>query len=163
MLGNIDIHKIHKRFTYTKSMVDLVKVPNVTYNQGLQGLLQLSVCFDRTAICAFCPHCVSCAARPWVSLGLPGYLWASPGIPLGLPGVPWGSLGVPGAPWASLCLPGAAEGPPWGRRGACRSATRGHTHSCIDEAGVSARVNVLAHDFARVPQPGNLNHVFIFF
>ena len=46
---------------------------------------------------------------------------------------------------------------------ACRSATHGHIHSCIDEAGESARVNVLAHDFARVPQPGNLNHVFIFF
>ena len=44
---------------------------------------------------------------------------------------------------------------------ACRSATRGHSHSVIDEVGESF-VKVLAHDFARVPQPGNLNHVFYF-
>ena len=62
MLGNIDIYKIHKRFTYTKSMVDLVMVPNVRYNQGLQGLSAIiggSVC---------------------VGVGFVS-LWASPGRP----------------------------------------------------------------------------------
>ena len=126
-LGDINIYKIHKRFTYTKSMVDLVMVPNVKYNQGLQGLSSIiggSVSTEwpsvPSALIVFLLH-----ARPWVSLGLPGYPWASPGIPLGLPGVPWGSLGLPGAPWASLLLRGAAEGPPRGRRGAAEWPPRG--------------------------------------
>ena len=108
MLGNIDIYKIHKRFTYTKSMVDLVTVPNVRYNQGLQGLSRIIGGSVSTE-----PPCVPSALIvflllrvPGRPLGLFGFSRASAGIPLGLSGVPWGSLGLPGAPWPSLGLPG---------------------------------------------------------
>ena len=142
MLGNIDFYKIHKRFTYTKSMVDLVNVPNVRYNQGLQGLSSIiggSVSTERPSVpsalfvflllrvpgspwaslgfpgppLGFPWASLGFPGAPWGSLGLPGPPWASPGIPLGLPGLPWGSLGIPGPPWGSLGVPGL----PWGSLG----------------------------------------------
>ena len=112
MPGNIDIYTIHKRFTYTKSMVDLVNVPNVRYNQGLQGLSAIiggSVSTERPS--------VPSGLIVFLLLRVPGSPWASLGIPGPPLGFPWASLGFPGAPWASLGVPGCTlAGAPWASR-----------------------------------------------
>jgi hypothetical protein len=96
-------------------MVDLVNVPNVRYNQGLQGLSTIiggSVSTERSSV----PFALSVflllrvPGSPWASLGLPGPPLGFPWASLGLPGAPWASLGLPGAPWVSLGLVVLFEG-----------------------------------------------------
>ena len=92
-LGNIDICRIYKRFACTKSMVDLVNLPNARYNQGVQGL---STVIGGSASTE-CTSAVS-PALSWPLLSSPGSAWPL----LVSPGPPLGSLGVPGSPWAPL-------------------------------------------------------------
>ena len=114
-------------------MVDLVIVPNVRYNQRLQGLAASiggSVSTERPSVPSGLTVFLLLRVPgspgsslgipgpplgfPWASLWFPGAPWASPGSPLGLPGPPWASQGLPESLWDSLGVPGCLPpGPPW--------------------------------------------------
>ena len=153
MLGNIHIYRIHKRFAYTKSMVDLVNVPNVRYNQGLQGLSTIiggSVSTERPCV----PSALSVFLRPRV----PGFPWASLGIPGPPLGFPWASLGFPGAPWASLGLPG----PPWASLGAPLLGLPGPPDFgvCVCAGPPLASLGLLGHPWVTLGPPGVVAKAF---
>ena len=115
-------------------MVDLAIVPNVRYNQGLQGLSAIIGGSVSTE-----PPSVPSALFVFPLLRVPGSPWASLGIPGPPLGFPWASLGFPGALWASLGLPGhpcASQGPPRGRRGAAEGP------AAVPHAAILTRVSM---------------------